>query len=67
MQTVSWTTEEKVGFPNYSNVVIRATISREISDEADAVEELREVVERVEEVMSPERDKVNQLLVEATS
>lgn len=66
MQTVSWTTEEKVGFPNYSNITTRATITREIADDADAPEELKKLVAEVETVMSIERDRVGELLRDAS-
>ena len=51
----SFTVEEKVGLPDYSNVTIRASITREIEDSDEA---RREVIDIVEEITAAERDVV---------
>ncbi len=57
--------EEKVGFPNYSNVTYSAGIERDIPDDADAVEALRTAGAEVEEVLAEYRQATDELLKEA--
>jgi hypothetical protein len=64
-QKIGVVAEEKVGFPNYSNVVYRAFVERDIPDDADPVEEMRKAGAEVEVYMAEERQKVNDLLVAA--
>ena len=51
----SFTVEEKIGLPGYSNVVIRASLSRNIDDTDEA---RQEVIDLVESITSVEREKV---------
>ena len=47
--------EEKVGLANYSNIVVRASLSRYVPDDEEA---RAEVVRLVEEIASAERNSV---------
>ena len=51
----NFTVEEKVGLANYSNILIRASLSRYIPDDEEA---RAEVVRLVEEIASAERNTI---------
>lgn len=53
--TFSFTVEEKIGLPGYSNIVIRASITRNIEDDEDA---RQDVIDTVEAITAAERSKV---------
>lgn len=66
-QTINVGFEEKVGFPSYSNVVYRASLTREIPDDASVPDELRKAAAEVEEWMGEYRAEVDQLLKQAVA
>lgn len=51
----NFTVEEKVGLANYSNILVRASLSRYVPDDEEA---RAEVVRLVEEIASAERNTI---------
>lgn len=51
----NFTVEEKVGLKDYSNIVVRASLSRYVPDDAEA---RQEVIDLVETIMATERNVV---------
>ena len=52
LDTFTFTVEEKIGLKQYSNVVIRASLSRQIPDDEEA---RKEVIDTVEQILVVER------------
>jgi hypothetical protein len=59
--------EEKVGFPNYSNVTYGARLTRDIPDDADVSEEMRKAAAECEVWLGEYRTEVDALLKQAVS
>ena len=55
LDVFTFTVEEKVGLKDYSNILVRATISRHIPDDD---EERQKVIDQVEAVLVRERNVV---------
>ncbi len=57
LDTFTFTVEEKIGLKQYSNVVVRASLSRQIPDDED---ERQKVVDIVESILVVERNIILQ-------
>jgi hypothetical protein len=55
LDTFTFTVEEKVGLKDYSNILVRASISRQIPDDDEA---RQKVIDQVEAVLVRERNIV---------
>ena len=55
LDTFHFAVEEKIGLKDYSNIVIRASITREIPDDEEA---RKEVIDTVEQILVVERGVV---------
>ena len=55
LDTFTFSVEEKIGLKNFSNVVVRASLSRQIPDDE---EERKKVINTVEEILVVERNIV---------
>ena len=47
LDTFHFAVEEKIGLKDYSNIVLRASISRNIADDEDARQEVIDLVEAI--------------------
>ena len=52
LDTFSFTVEEKIGLKDYSNIVVRATLTRDIPNDEEA---RKEVIDTVEQILVVER------------
>ena len=52
LDTFSFTVEEKIGLKDYSNIVVRASLTRDIPNSEEA---RKEVIDTVEEILVVER------------
>ena len=47
LDTFEFTVEEKIGLKNFSNIVVRASLKRDIPDDKDARQEVIDLVESI--------------------
>jgi len=58
--TINFRTEEKIGLPDYSNIVIGLSITRDVEDEGleSVMEQAKEIAREVEAFIAEEREFV---------
>jgi len=47
LDTFTFTVEEKIGLKDYSNILVRASLSRQIPDDEDARKDVINIVENI--------------------
>lgn len=61
--TVVMGAEEKIGLPNYSNVTLSGSVTRQVPDTPEAIDEgLRDCLLAVEKIIAEEREQILALI-----